>query len=321
MAMSVDLHNLAAQIKALARRLGFDLAGIAAAHPSEYRDYWTSWLKDRRHGEMDYLPRRLNERLNPSEYLPGARTVVCVAMSYYWPLEAAPSGARGRIARYALGSDYHEVIKPKLYDIADWIREQVPGTRTRCGTDTAPIPEKELAQRAGIGWLGKNTCIIHPQAGSWLLLGEVLTTLDLPTDKPAVDRCGTCTRCLDACPTSAIVAPYRLDATKCISYLTIESRKPPPPELDTGTGDWVFGCDVCQEVCPYNSRPLQSLEPAFRPRWSSGTVDLGHWHSATDAQLQEQVRGTALKRVKLPVLRRNVRRAIRNLNLEEGTCP
>jgi epoxyqueuosine reductase len=252
--IATDRHQLAAEVKNFARRLGFDLVGIASAAPSEYRQYYRDWLDSGQAGEMAYLDRRFDERVDPAVYLPGAKTVVCVAMNYHVPLDrsGAEMKSPARVARYALGDDYHEHIKHKLYDMADWLRDTVPGARTRCGVDTVPVMEKELAARAGIGWIGKNTCVINPEIGSWVLLGEVLTTIDFPIEQPAVDRCGTCTRCIDACPTSAITAPYQLDARKCISYLTIEHAGAIARDLRLQMGDWLYGCDVCQDVCPYN---------------------------------------------------------------------
>jgi epoxyqueuosine reductase len=213
----------------------------------------------------------------------------------------------GRIARYALGDDYHDTIKPRLYDLADWLRETVPGCRTRCGVDTVPVMEKELAARAGVGWMGKNTCVIHPQRGSFLLLGEVLTTLDLPVDDPAIDRCGSCTRCLDACPTGAITDAYQLDATRCISYLTIEHGGAIDPALQRQMGDWLYGCDVCQDVCPWNRREPAAAtdDPAFAPRWPTGTLPLDMVAAWGEDDFRRQMRGSAIKRVKLPVLQRN----------------
>ena len=170
-------------------------------------------------------------------------------MNYHVPLQPPPPG-QGKIARYALGDDYHDQIKTRLHKLADFIRERAPEAQTRCGVDTAPIMEKELAARAGIGWIGKNTCVINEQIGSWLFLGEVITTLDLPADEPATDRCGSCTRCIDACPTAAITAPYQLDARRCISYLTIEHRGDIDSDLKSQISDWLYGCDICQDVCP-----------------------------------------------------------------------
>ena len=197
------LRSMTLDIKRVARKIGFDLVGIASASPSKYRDYFRAWLDDGRAGTMEYLHRRFDERTDPAAYMPGAKSVICVALNYFAPLEPAPPGC-GRIARYALGDDYHEHMKAKLHALADAMREFAPGIETRCSVDTAPLMEKELAARAGIGWIGKNTCIINPAIGSWLLLGEVITTLDLPADEPAVDRCGTCRRCIDACPTARL---------------------------------------------------------------------------------------------------------------------
>jgi epoxyqueuosine reductase len=311
----LDTHQLAGEIKRRARELGFDLVGIADARPSAYRDYLRNWLDDGRAGTMDYLASRFAERTDPAVVLPGARSVICVALNYHVPLEAVPEeqrGHHGRIARYALGDDYHEPLKQRLYALADWLRDTVPGSRTKAAVDTAPLMEKELAARAGIGWQGKNTCVIHPQVGSWLLLGEVITTLELPPDEPVVDRCGTCTRCIDACPTGAITAPYQLDASRCISYLTIEHRGEIAPQLQAQMGDWLYGCDICQDVCPWNAKAPTASDPLFQPRFQTGTLDLREALSWTLDEYRPALRHSAMKRVKLPVLQRNARIALRN---------
>ncbi|HWE92648.1 MAG TPA: tRNA epoxyqueuosine(34) reductase QueG [Tepidisphaeraceae bacterium] len=299
---------LAARIKERAREIGFDLAGIAPAEPSRYEAYFRRWLAEGQGGTMHYLANRFEERTRPAAYLGGARSVVCVALNYHMPLEEVAREDRprhARIARYALGDDYHEIIKDRLYDLADWIRETVPGSRTRCGVDTAPVMEKELSARAGIGWVGKNTCVINPHLGSWLLLGEVLTTIPLPGDEPAADHCGTCTRCLDACPTGAITAPYQLDASKCISYLTIEHRGEIAEELKPQIGDWLYGCDVCQDVCPHNRREPSATDPALRPRFPTGGLDVADVLQWDEETYRTRLRHSAMKRVKLPVLQRN----------------
>jgi epoxyqueuosine reductase len=301
----LDRHALVAAIKAKATDLGFDLVGIAPTGPSQYGDYLRRWLDAGRHGEMAYLADRYAERADPAVYFPGVRSAVCVAVRYRTTLEDPPDESHGRIARYALGDDYHDRIKPRLYDLADWLRETVRGCETRCGVDTVPVMEKELAARAGVGWIGKNTCVIHPRDGSFLLLGEVLTTLDLPVDDPAVDRCGTCTRCIDACPTAAITAPYQLDATRCISYLTIEHRGEIAADLQRQMGDWLFGCDVCQDVCPWNRREATTDDPAFTPRLPSGTVPLDDVLNWSTDDYHRHTRRSVLRRVKLPVLQRN----------------
>jgi len=304
----IDLHQLAAEIKSRGRGLGFDLIGIASARPSDYRDYFRQWLDDGQSGSMEYLKRRFEERADPSVYLPGAQSVICVAMNYHVPLEeAAEDQNHGRIARYALGDDYHEVLKTKLHALADWIREVAPDAQTRAAVDTAPVMEKELAARAGIGWLGKNTCIINENIGSWLFLGEIITTLALPPDEPAVDRCGTCTRCIDACPTLAITGPYQLDARRCISYLNIEHRAPLDADVAKNFGDWLYGCDICQDVCPWNNRAPDSVDPAFQPRFLSGAIDLRQLLSWNDDQYRATLRNSAMKRVKLPILQHNAR--------------
>lgn len=301
-----DLHELAGRIRQSARRAGFDLVGIAPAAPSIYRQYLRQWLDDGRGGSMAYLAARFDERTDPARYLPGARSIICLAVNYHVPLAPAAEGApRGRIARYALGDDYHGWMKAALYELADWLRRTVPHARTRCAVDSAPVMEKELAARAGIGWMGKNTCIINERIGSWLLLGEIVTDLDLPCDQPAIDRCGSCRRCIDACPTAAITAPYQLDARRCISYLTIEHRGAIDPSLQPKLGNWLFGCDICQEVCPWNARAPVAHLPALQPRFIDGTLDATEVATWTPQQYRSRLRGSAMRRVKLPMLQRN----------------
>ena len=305
-----DSHQLAAEIKQQARLLGFDLAGIAPADPSAYREYLRDWLEAGQAGSMHWLTKRFDERTDVEVYLPGAASVICVALNYHVPLEPVPEterGHRGRIARYALGDDYHELIKARLHALADWIRTRRPDAESRAAVDTAPVMEKELAARAGIGWMGKNTCVINPHAGSWLLLGEIITTLSLPPDNPAIDRCGTCTRCIDACPTQAITAPYQLDARRCISYLTIEHRDEIDPSLIPLIDDWLYGCDICQDVCPWNTKAPAAIDPALRPRFASGSLDVHEVLEWDEPTYRERLRKSAMKRVKLPVLQRNAR--------------
>jgi epoxyqueuosine reductase len=332
-ALQIDRYAIARQIKQRAREMGFDLVGIASAEPSQWSRYFRQWLDGGQAGEMGYLGRRFEERIAPAAYVPCARSVICVAINYYVPLSGAyplspwetrsphpntlPEGEgekihHGRIARYALGDDYHELIKSRLHRLADWIRETVPNAITRACVDTAPVMEKELAMRSGIGWLGKNVCLINPRIGSWLLLGEIVTTLELPPDEAATDHCGTCTCCIDACPTGAITAPYQLDARRCISYLTIEHRGAIDEPLRTQMGDWLYGCDVCQEVCPHNSKAPATTDQALQPRFP-GTLDVDQVLSWTEQQYRDTLRGSAMKRVKLPVLQRNARIVLENL--------
>lgn len=311
-----DLHLVAEQAKRLARGLGFDLAGIAPVSRSSRADYFRRWLADGRAGQMAYLSERAEERIDPAKYLPGVRSAICVAVNYNPPQQPSPSGSSegeplGRVARYARGVDYHGWIKDKLYALADWLRSVLPGVETVCGVDTVPVLERELSARAGVGWIGKNTMLINERIGSWLFLGEVLTTADLPPDSPAPDRCGTCTRCIDACPTRAITAPYQLDASRCISYLTIEHAGEIDPALRPGMGDWVYGCDICQEVCPHNSRAPVAELLELQPRVPSGLPlqRVLHWNK-DDFDLA--FRHTAVKRIRLPILQRNASIALKN---------
>ena len=296
-------------IKSRAAELGFDLAGIAPAAPAAHREHFRRWLDEGLAGSMHpWLERRFEERTDPRVYLPGAQSIICVAANYFAPVPsttATPPGQRGRIARYALGEDYHQVMMRRLHTLADWLRRQCPGARTRCAVDTAPVMEKEHAARAGIGWMGKNTCIINPRLGSWLVLGEIITTASLPPDQPLPDRCGTCTRCIDACPTHAIIAPYRLDARRCIAYLTIEHRGQIPDELRGAVPPWLFGCDVCQEVCPWNAHATPARDPAFTPRLPPEGLDVHEVLRWTDDDRRAILRRSAMRRATLSMLKRN----------------
>jgi epoxyqueuosine reductase len=315
--LSSDPHQLASTIKQRARQLGFDLVGIAPASPSQYRDYLRRWLDEGQAGTMHYLAARFEERTHPASYFAGAASVICVAMNYHVRLaerDAAAADASvvpGRIARYALGGDYHEIMKERLHQLSDWLR-QTAGGQTRAAVDTAPVMEKDLAARAGVGWVGKNTCVINQGIGSWLLLGEILTTLSLPPDEPAIDRCGACRRCLDACPTGAITAPYQLVARKCISYLTIEHRGEIDVALQAQMGDWLYGCDICQDVCPWNSKALESVDPALASRFADGTLNVREVLEWTPEEYAKTLRHSAMKRVKLPQLKRNATIVLNN---------
>jgi epoxyqueuosine reductase len=299
-------HALAQQIKSQAKSLGFDLVGITSARPSEHAEYLRKWLDAGNAGTMTYLTQRFAERTDPTVYFPGAASIICVAKNYYFPLEeSADSCDRGKIARYALGDDYHEHMKDQLHELADWLRTRDPAARTRCSVDTAPLLERELAARSGIGWIGKNTLVINPEIGSWILLGEILTTLELPPDEPATDHCGSCTRCIDACPTGAITKPYELDARRCISYLTIEHRGDIPADLRLPIGDWLYGCDICQDVCPFNRKAPATADIALRPRFADGELNLDDVLNWSPQDYQQQLRRSAMKRVKLPILQSN----------------
>lgn len=309
-----DLRAAAGEFKAAALALGFDLVGIAPASPARHGDYLRQWLASGQAGEMHWLHRNLDKLLDVSLVLPGAASILCVAANYHFPLvQFADDRPRGRLARYALGEDYHEVFKKRLHQLADLIRSQFPHAQTHCGVDTAPVLEREHAAAAGIGWIGKNTCVIHPKVGSWLLLGQVITTLELPPDEPLHDHCGACRRCIDACPTGAITEPYHLDARRCISYLTLEHRTPLDEHQQRMIGPWLAGCDICQEVCPFNRKAPLGRMTQLQPHFAEAAIPLDEV-LAMDAQAyRDRFRKSALKRVKLPVMQANARTVLANL--------
>jgi epoxyqueuosine reductase len=243
------MSALAHALKARAVAEGFALTGIATAGPADHWDRFADWLARGYAGTMDYLHEHAVARQHPANVLADVRSILMVALEY----GADPPPGPARIARYALSTDYHRKIWDRLNRLTAWLEAEVPGCRAHGVTDSAPLLERDLARRAGLGWIGKNCMLIHPQRGSFFFLGALLTTLDLPADPPfTAQHCGTCTACLDACPTQAFTAPGWLDARRCISYLTIELRQAIPLEHRSAVGDWLFGCDVCQEVCPWN---------------------------------------------------------------------
>jgi epoxyqueuosine reductase len=323
LATDLTAHAMARHIKAQAHAVGFDLVGICSTEPSENRDYVRDWLASGQAGTMAYMADRFDERTDPQKYMPGAQSVICVALNYHVPLENVPADDRcqqGKIARYALGNDYHDVIKKRLHLLADAIRKMAPQAQTRCAVDTAPVLERELSARSGIGWIGKNTCVINPRIGSWILLGEVFTTLSLPTDEPIADHCGACTRCIDACPTQAITEPYQLDARRCISYLTIEHREPISPDVSAQMGDWLYGCDICQDVCPHNRHAPSAIDEDLRPRFPTGTLPAREVLNWDEEDYRQKLRKSAMKRVKLPMLKRNAEMVVQN-NPERKALP
>jgi epoxyqueuosine reductase len=314
----MNAHQLTAELKQRARSLGFDLCGIAPAGPSEHAAFLRDWLETGRHGEMAWMEGRFDERVDVRNYLPGAQSVICCALSYNVALEdPPPGGTQGRIARYALGNDYHDHLKARLFALADWLRAGT-GCQARACVDTAPVLEREWARRSGVGWQAKNTCTINTSLGSYLLLGEIITTLDLPPDDPAVDRCGTCTRCIEACPTNAL-SPYQIDATRCLSYWNIEFRGEIPPDIAAAMGDRLFGCDICQEVCPWNRKAPISRQAEVQSRFPGGMLDAREVLNWTDDDYRSRLRGSAMKRLKLPLLKRNAAIVLRNRQAANGT--
>ena len=260
--------QLSLDLKSEALRLGFELVGIAPAVSPVGISALREWLDRGFAGEMSYMERRRDAYAHPDSVLPGVRSVVMLGLNYRTeePVPSEPS--HGKISRYAWGTtDYHTVLREKLKRLSQFVKQREPQSRTRGVVDTAPLLERDFARLAGLGWFGKNTLLINKRQGSWLFLSALLTDLELQYDSPhETSHCGTCTRCLEACPTAAFDAPYVLDARKCISYLTIELRGSIPEPLRTGLGDWLFGCDICQDVCPWNKKAPTTTEPAFQPR-------------------------------------------------------
>jgi epoxyqueuosine reductase len=317
------ISAISAQIQQLARNEGFDLCGIASVGPHEELAAFAAWIEAGHHGDMAYLAARNAQgqlkRADLANSAPWVRSVIVCALNYNSeaPYSThAGSNREGWIARYALGErDYHDVLLPKLRKLETQITKLAPADppfRSWCYVDTGPIVERVFAQHAGIGWIGKNSCILNQQIGSWLFLGVILTNLTLEPDLPATDHCGSCTRCLDACPTNAFLGPHQLDATKCISYLTIEKRGSIPEDLREAVGRHLFGCDICQDVCPWNRRAPIGATAEVQPKPERINPSLQELAAMDVDQYRDFVRKSPLKRTKWTGFRRNLAVAIGN---------
>lgn len=289
----------AAQIKTQAHALGFDLCGIAGAESSPQAEYYSRWIADGRHGEMGWLARDPERRSDPRLVLQEVKSVIAVGLNHYQPALTR----RGRIATYALGEDYHSIFDRKLGAFKEWLVATAGGEH-KFYADTGPVLEKNIAQRAGLGWQGKSTMLLNEKFGPWLFLGEILTTLALPIDAPARDRCGTCTRCIDVCPTKAITAPYEMDARRCISYLTIELKGSIPEELRPLIGDHLYGCEECLTICPWNRFAKLSHEARFAASATS-QLELRDLLALTPQQFKQHFASSPILRVKRRGLLRN----------------
>jgi epoxyqueuosine reductase len=314
----MDPRALAEQIKAWGRELGFQKVGIAAAELPADEQHLLEWLAAGRHGEMEYMQRHGTKRARPAELVPGTVRVISARMDY-WPEGADPDAvladpALGYVSRYAVGRDYHKVVRSRLARLAERIAATAGTAGYRAFTDSAPVLEKALARNAGLGWIGKHTNLLDRHDGSWFFLGEVFTDLPLPVDAPVTAHCGSCTACIDVCPTRAIVAPYQLDARRCISYLTIELDGPIPEEFRAAMGNRIYGCDDCQLVCPWNRYAKPTTEPGFNPRHGLDAPQLVDLFAWTEADFLERTAGSAIRRI-------GHVRWLRNIAIALGNAP
>ena len=318
--LGVDVPLTSASVKDKARELGFDVCGIAPVDNFPELTFLREWIDRGYAGSMGWMARSLERRADVRAVVPAAASVIVTGTLYNvdrpYSTDLPPDVAR--ISRYAWGDDYHEVLKTRLDALLDCIRGALePAERERfqaCAyVDTGPVQERVYAQYAGLGWIGKNTCLINPELGSWLFLAEIITTLPLEPDAQGLDGCGQCTKCLDACPTGALVEPGVLDATRCLSYLTIEHRGALPAQHLRAVGAHVYGCDICQEVCPYNQPAPHSADPCWQPRPGLDRPSLTELAQRSDDEWRALLKGSPMKRAKVDGLRRNVAAALRNL--------
>ena len=309
-------------IKRYALELGFTKIGIVpVAALSEEGQHLREWIARGFHGRMDYMAREPRQRSDPALLMPSAKSVICVALNYFRPENHIDDISTGKISRYAWGDDYHDVLRDKLKTLLAWIVDQSPGVEGKICVDSAPMMDKAWAVRAGLGWIGKHTNLITKDYGSWVFLGELLVSIELDYDdliEP--DHCGKCTACIDACPTGAIIAPYRLDGTRCISYGTIELRDPQLPEtIADNLENWVFGCDICQDVCPWSRFSKQTSEERFAPREGLIAPDLDDLAAMTQEEFSIRFRKSAIKRTKLAGLHRNANAAMKEKKITKQT--
>ncbi len=312
--------TLTQRIKTQGTALGFDLVGISPVQAPPHGESFAEWLRRGYHGEMGYLARTAEKRMHPGEFLPWARSVVSVALNYNSPYDRRETeGIRGWISRYAWGEDYHDVMYAKLTLLLEYVRREGGSeVQGQISVDAGPVLDREVGARAGIGWYGKNTNLLSMRIGSFFFVGELFLSLELEWDRPIRNRCGQCRLCLEACPTNAFVGPYVLDARKCISYLTIEVKGAIPRELRPLMGSHIFGCDICQEVCPYNTKVKATKEAAFHPRQGLHAPDLIPLLSLSEAEFKAKFAGSAILRAKRRGFLRNVCVALGNLKRREA---
>lgn len=319
---NLDYEKLADEIKCWGKELGFQQIGITDIDLSQYEKRFLDWLAKGFHGQMAYMAAHGAKRYQPEKLLPGTIRIISARIDYLPPatdsISVLKNSKMGYISRYALGRDYHKVIRSRLAILAERISEQTGFLGYRAFTDTAPILEKPLAEKAGLGWIGKHTNLINQKAGSWFFLGEIFTNLPLPIDAPVKNHCGTCSSCLDVCPTQAILAPYELDARRCISYLTIELRDAIPVELRPLMGNRIYGCDDCQLFCPWNRFAKPTDEKDFHPRHQLATPGLIELFAWNEEEFLKKTEGSAIRRIGYECWLRNIAVALGNAPYEES---
>ncbi|MDF9800136.1 epoxyqueuosine reductase [Catalinimonas alkaloidigena] len=305
--MSSQLAEKRAEIvKNKAKALGFDFCGIARAEfLEEEAPRLEAWLKQGMQGQMRYMENHFDKRLDPTKLVEGARSVVTLLYNYYPPHDLSQSD-NYKISKYAYGKDYHFVIKDKLKTLVQQLQEEIGEINGRVFVDSAPVMERAWAKRSGVGWVGKNSLLLTKQRGSFFFLAELITDLDLASDGPVKDYCGTCTRCIDACPTDAIATPYVVDGSKCISYYTIELKEEIPQEAQGKFDNWIFGCDICQDVCPWNRHARPHHEPEFLPHPELENMNKNDWEELTEEVFHKIFKKSAVKRTKFKGLQRNI---------------
>lgn len=304
--MSKSIY-LSAKIKHRASELGFSACGISRAEElSDEARYLEAWLNQDRHGKMDYMANHFDKRIDPTKLVDGARSVISLSFNYYTDRKQTDPDAP-RLAMYAYGQDYHTVVRDRLNLLFDFIRTEYGDVNGRCFVDSAPVLEKAWAQRSGVGWIGKNTNLLTKRQGSYFFLAEIILDIELDYDSPVKDYCGSCTRCVDACPTQAIYEPYKLDASKCISYFTIELKDQMLPDQYRGKFDnWMYGCDICQQVCPINSQSQPHQVPEFEPSPELMDMTKQDWQELTEETFKRLFKHSAVKRTKYSGLSRNI---------------
>ena len=305
--------QLTSQIKEKALSIGFHKVGIASAQTLEKSGYLDEWLKLNRHGTMDWMATNLDKRKDVTKLYPDAKSVISVAHNYYTNHTHSNDPAKGKISRYAWGKDYHKIIKKKLKNLLKEIQNIDSSIEGRIFVDTAPIQDKLWAQAGGIGWQGKNTNILTREMGSWIFLGEIVINKELEYDRSGIDYCGSCSACIDVCPTQAL-EPYKLDATKCLSYLTIEYwNQPIPEEFESRMNNWIFGCDICQDVCPWNKFAVETDEPGYQPGEGNISADLNELNRLDEEQFKKRFGKSPVFRAKYQNFIRNVRTVLKNI--------